>query len=249
MSGNPVLEEGFTLTKLLGSLYTEVKGGNEDQRPVIIAPDYRLIPENAYPIPINDTIDALQYAVANASTYGADSSRIILGGSSAGGHLTLVLALEVMEDNIKGLRKESLKALFLTVPMLCHPFHWQILFPSQPAPPSYKRVPEEFMGGSMAKRFWTRLATDHPPNDWRVSPLLGDFTGLPRVELFVAEGCPFVDEGKELSTRLEAKGVQVRTREYKRVQHMFIMSKDLAETKRYEEEYFQSWNEVLQHSR
>ncbi|KAI1459952.1 putative lipase/esterase [Annulohypoxylon moriforme] len=55
--------------------------------------DYRLAPEYPFPTWVNDSWDALQWAAKNATSLGADPSLgFIVGGGSAGGNISAVLA-------------------------------------------------------------------------------------------------------------------------------------------------------------
>lgn len=53
--------------------------------------DYRLAPEHRYPAQIEDIIDAVNWVVENGEKYGADISKLIVGGDSAGAHLSATL--------------------------------------------------------------------------------------------------------------------------------------------------------------
>jgi len=60
---------------------------------VVFNVNYRLAPKYKYPAAIEDVALAWQWIIENAKTYGGDPERIIVGGESAGGNLTLALGI------------------------------------------------------------------------------------------------------------------------------------------------------------
>ena len=60
---------------------------------IAITVDYRLAPEHPYPAAINDCYASLLWLVDNAKHIGIDTSRIVVGGGSAGGNLAASVAL------------------------------------------------------------------------------------------------------------------------------------------------------------
>ncbi|TEA15168.1 AB hydrolase superfamily protein [Colletotrichum sidae] len=72
---------------------------SRDLGAICVNVEYRLAPEFPYPTYINDCWDALQWAAKTASELGADPSQgFIIGGGSAGGNITAVLA-HLARDN------------------------------------------------------------------------------------------------------------------------------------------------------
>lgn len=60
---------------------------------IAISLDYRHAPEYKFPYAVDDAWDGLQWAARNAASYGADPTKgFIVGGSSAGGNLSAVMA-------------------------------------------------------------------------------------------------------------------------------------------------------------
>lgn len=61
---------------------------------VVIVPDYRLVPEAAYPDFLRDCASALRWTRRNAAGFGGDGERLVLAGHSAGAYNAAMLALD-----------------------------------------------------------------------------------------------------------------------------------------------------------
>lgn len=84
---------------------------------VVVGVDYRLAPEHPFPVPHDDSYEALNHVIANASKYGINIKRIGLWGCSAGGNLVAGIALrDAREHNPTRICHAS-----LLVPALCPP--------------------------------------------------------------------------------------------------------------------------------
>lgn len=70
---------------------------------VVVDVGYRLSPEYRFPIPIEDSWAALEYVSQHGETLGVDTSRISIGGWSAGGHLSAVLSHRARDKGLKGI--------------------------------------------------------------------------------------------------------------------------------------------------
>jgi acetyl esterase/lipase len=81
-----------------------VKGSRKDYRfvgaalasrgLVTVIPDYRLYPEVRFPDFLRDAAAAVAQAQREATRHGADASRTVLGGHSAGAYIAAMLALQ-----------------------------------------------------------------------------------------------------------------------------------------------------------
>lgn len=65
---------------------------------VVFSPEYRLAPKDIFPAQLDDVCSALKWIDENAYNYGADNSRILIYGGSAGGHLALLAGLKCPEN-------------------------------------------------------------------------------------------------------------------------------------------------------
>ncbi len=64
---------------------------------VVFNINYRLGPTHGYPAPLEDAAAALRWVETNAARYGADPSRLVLAGESAGANLVTALATSAIE--------------------------------------------------------------------------------------------------------------------------------------------------------
>jgi acetyl esterase len=60
---------------------------------VVFNMNYRLAPRHPYPAALEDVAEAWRWVVENAARWGADPARLIVSGESAGGNLTVALAI------------------------------------------------------------------------------------------------------------------------------------------------------------
>ena len=159
----------------------------------VLSVDYRLAPESKFPAAVEDALAAFTWARDHAADVGADPARIAVGGDSAGGNLSAVVA-QLAEP------KPALAVLIYPVCDLSTKHR------------SYELFGEGFF---LTERNMDWYRTNYLPDedagrDPRASPLLADdLGGLPRTHLAIAGFDPLRDEGLAYGHRLEGAGVEV----------------------------------------
>jgi acetyl esterase len=169
---------------------------------VVASVDYRLAPEHAFPTGAEDCYTALQWVVDHAGELDVDASRVSIGGGSAGGNLTAVVAL--MARDRGGPR---LVFQLLEIPVTD-------LTLSQPSI-------DENGAGFLLTKDAIRQYTDYylgETGDAKhpyASPLFADdLGGLPPALVMTAEFDPLRDEGEAYGRRLQEAGVPTTIRRW-----------------------------------
>jgi acetyl esterase len=161
---------------------------------VVVSVDYRLAPEHQWPTAADDVYAAAQWAARNAEALGADVSRIVIGGDSAGGNLAAVAALMARDRG-----GPSLAGQLLIYPMVAADFDTE----------SYRLFGKGFYNPKPALQwYWDQYVP--APADRKhpyASPLHANLTGLPPAVVVLAGHDPLRDEGIAYADALQAAGV------------------------------------------
>ncbi|WP_431910362.1 alpha/beta hydrolase [Amycolatopsis thermoflava] len=172
---------------------------------VVVSVDYRLAPEHPFPAAVEDAHAALRWVGDNAASINGDAGRIAVGGDSAGGTLSAVVALLARTSG----------------PDLLHQL---LIYPATEVgyhTPSYHANGQDyFLTTDLMCWFHGHYRPD--PDDWRASPLKApDLSGLPSAYVITAEFDPLRDEGEAYAERLRQAGVEVTCRRYDGQIHAF----------------------------
>ncbi|NMC24263.1 MAG: alpha/beta hydrolase [Serratia sp.] len=185
----------------------------------VIAVQYRLAPEHAYPAAHDDAENAANIIWRHSELLGVDRNYITFIGDSAGGHLALISALRVRNTG-----QWLPRQLILIYPML----------DATASSNSYKINGSDYVLTSDTllsgfEAYFPNTDFTHP----EASPLFrNDFAGLPPVHIITAEYDPLRDEGENLFSRMIDQGVTCTAQRYLGVIHGFFQLGGISQTAR-----------------
>jgi acetyl esterase len=163
----------------------------------VLSVAYRLAPEHPFPAPLDDAVAAFRWAAVHGSELGADSSRVAVGGDSAGGTLAAVVSLLT--------RREAVR-----------PVAQLLIYPATdrntPRPSHQLFDRDFFLTGEDREAFYQHYLGDSgvDSNDPRISPLRApDLSGLPPALVVVAGFDILRDEGEAYAVALGSAGTPV----------------------------------------
>lgn len=165
---------------------------------VVVSVDYRLAPENPYPTPIEDCYAALEWVAEHATDINVDPAKISVGGDSAGGNLSTVIAKKALDN--KG---PAIQSQVLIYPVTNLEFDTD----------SYNEFAQGFgLDRNLMKWFGIHyVGNEKLYNEPDVSPLKYDSVkGLPPAIIIAAENDVLKDEGVAYAEKLKQDGVNVQ---------------------------------------
>jgi acetyl esterase len=176
---------------------------------MVLAPSYRLAPEDPFPAAVEGAAAALPWAFANAASFGADPRRIAVGGDSAGANLAAGVCLTMRDV---GGPQPAMQLL------ICPPVDAVGEQRSRKLFAKGFRLTQEDIGLLEPNYFPDEaMALDSRASILRVP----DLSRLPRAYVVTAGFDPLRDEGEEYATRLRQSGVPVALRRHPRQIHSF----------------------------
>ena len=177
---------------------------------VVVSVDYRMAPENKFPAAAEDCYAATKWVAENAASIQVDPERVAIGGDSAGGNLTAVVALMARDRG-----GPSLVYQMLIYPVTNRDYETV----------SYRDNGDGyFLTKDSMVWFWNHyLREEQDAVNPYASPLLADdLSGLPPALVLTAEYDPLRDEGEAYAQRLEAAGIEVEATRYNGMIHGFF---------------------------
>ena len=180
-------------------------------RCAVVGVDYALSPEHKFPVALEQVVDVVNWLSLTGRDFGVDTSRLAIGGDSAGANLSVATAL---------LRRDA-RAL--------PPLRGMILnygaFSSRCSAEACRRYggPEYMLGCEEMDGYWRAYVRDEKElQNPLVCPFLATLAGLPPAFLAIAECDILGEQGRQMAERLQAAGVPARSVVYKGASHSFI---------------------------
>ncbi|NIF27284.1 alpha/beta hydrolase [Pantoea sp. Tr-811] len=179
----------------------------------VVAADYRLAPEQPFPVALNDVLDAANGLAERAAELGLDNRRVVFAGDSVGASLAAVLAITACEEPAALAIKPVAQLLFYPVTDISCQRE------------SHRRHGEGYLLETPTLEWFYQHYAPEPAQrlDWRASPLLAKVSGpLAPAYLAVAEYDPLHDEGMAYAKWLQASGTQVTCQRLEGLTHDFL---------------------------
>jgi acetyl esterase len=175
---------------------------------MIVAAQYRLLPENDLYAGREDGLCALEWLFESGREFGIDPTRLAVGGDSAGGNLVAVLAQEWARRDRQKLRLQVL------------------VYPATNLADRHASTAENARGYLLTEEIlsWAKsLAEDLDLRDPHLSPALGADLAKVAPALIVAAGFdPIRDDGLAYTASLRRAGVPVELLHYPGQFHGFL---------------------------
>ncbi|MFP4475520.1 MAG: alpha/beta hydrolase [Desulfatibacillaceae bacterium] len=170
-----------------------------------LAVDYRLAPEHPYPAANEDCMAAWDWLLAE----GVPPEKIVVGGDSAGGALTLMLLLELKA------RGGDMPAGAFCLSPLTDAAHFD--------GESYRTRShcDPWLGPDVAPHHSRRYIPDMDNPPAIVSPVRADLSGLPPLYIQVGDDEVLLSDSTRLAERAAAAGTRVRIEVWEKMWHVF----------------------------
>ena len=184
---------------------------------VVVSIDYRLAPEHKAPAAAEDSIAATGWVLDHAAEINGDPARVAVGGDSAGGNLSAVVAQHFGSRLVGQL----------------------LIYPAVDMTASFPSIEENAEGLFLTKKHMEWFSGAYldgsgiDREDPRVSPLFADDAVLAATApafVLTAEYDPLRDEGEAYGAKLESLGVPTQVKRYDGMIHAFYVMRAVTPT-------------------
>ena len=185
---------------------------------VVALVDYRLAPEHKHPAQLQDCLKIWHWMKAEGFAHQIDADRILAAGDSAGGQMSVALALALKEQGLP-----QLKAMVLIYPVLGADLNTPSYIRNAKAPCLTRDEMKFYLNsflGAKGDRNW---------HDEKAVPNLAqDVSGLPPTFIAVAAHDPLYDDGLIFGAKLKAAGINCELREEPALTHSYMRARNVS---------------------
>ena len=186
---------------------------------VVVMVDYRLAPEHPHPAQLEDSLKVLDWMRSAGRALGIDPAHIIGAGDSAGGQMTVGLALSLRDQNLPQLR-----GMVLIYPVLGADTETSSYLRNAHAPCLTRDEMifylESFLGPRGDKN-WS--------DPYAIPNIASDLSGLPPAFITVAAHDPLCDDGLIFHDNMKAAGLAVAQRHEPALAHSYMRARHVSE--------------------
>ena len=181
---------------------------------IVVAPEYRLTPENPYPAGVHDAFNTAKnvWTVLDARKI-KYKKQLSLIGDSGGGALTASVAMRAQFDANMPIKNQCM------------------IYPSLDYTMQSQSIKDNGVGYLLAASkiaWYFDNYFQHAENRKAASPLYWEFTAkLPRTQIFTAQYCPLLDEGRLYAEKTKAAGVYTEYYNLDNMIHTFMNMENL----------------------
>ncbi len=179
----------------------------------VLLVNYRLLPENDYPAPLEDVLTLYNALIGS---YGYSSDQIVFGGDSSGGGLALAALVCLRDSDVKVPKRAF---------MLSGAFDMTLTSESQRCNDS-----TEMHLSKAALKIWQTEYLKYELKSPLLSPLYANLSSLPPILLIAGGREPWVSDSEAVAEKIKRTGGQVKLIIWPTMGHVFVMDSDLAES-------------------
>lgn len=185
---------------------------------VVVLVDYRLAPEHPHPAQLEDSHRVLEWMRTAGRAMGIDPTHIIGAGDSAGGQMTVGLALSLRDRGLPQLRGQV-----LIYPVLGADTKTDSYTRNAHAPCLTREEMTFYLESFLGARNGTNWT-----NAYAVPNLATDLSGLPPAFITVAEHDPLCDDGIIFHEKLEQAGIGATLRREPALAHSYMRARHVS---------------------
>ena len=171
---------------------------------IVVGVDYRVAPENPFPIPNNDCYATFKWVIDNGRSFGGNPDKLIVVGESAGGTLAGYVAQRARNEGLT-----NIKFQVLDCPAVDLPFEYE----------SYKKLSKAYDNGGTQFTIDSYLPKLEDRNNKKIFLLYADLSGLPPAFIITYEFDVLKDQELAYHEKLKIAKVPTRYLEMKGMLH------------------------------